>query len=214
MLTALLTHFDAETSRALAKIAQPVSIPASTTLFTPGAPCRQFMLLLDGVVRVQAVSAGGREILLYRLRPGDSCVMTTSCLLGGLAYPAEGIAETPIRAAVFPDHVFEQLLAESAAFRRFVFGAYATRLVDLATRIEEVALERIDTRLARLLLEYVQQEGSTIERTHQSIAADLGSAREVVSRQLKAFEDHGWVELGRGQIIVLDRPALERQSRD
>jgi len=209
MLHALQGIFEAELAQTLADAVQPVSAPAGTQLFAPGTPCRQFLLLLDGVVRVQALSRNGREIVLYRIYPGDSCVVTASCLLGSVAYPATGIAETSIQGAALPTPVFERLLAESLAFRNFVFSTYAARLTDLVARIEEVALERIDIRLARLLLRLAAPATHTVERTHQDLAADLGSAREVVSRQLKTFEQSGWVELQRGHIHLLDRHALE-----
>jgi CRP/FNR family transcriptional regulator len=214
MIHALQSLFDAELAQTLADAAQPVSAPAGTQLFAPGSPCRQFLLLLDGVVRVQALSRNGREIVLYRIYPGDSCVVTASCLLGSIAYPAAGITETPIQGAMLPTPVFERLLAESPAFRSFVFSAYAARLTDLVVRIEEVALERIDVRLARLLLRLASSMTNAVERTHQDLAADLGSAREVVSRQLKTFEQSGWVELQRGHIHLLDRSALEALSTD
>jgi CRP/FNR family transcriptional regulator len=209
MIHSLQNLFDSELAQTLADAAQPVSAPAGTQLFAPGSPCRQFLLLLDGVVRVQALSRNGREIVLYRIYPGDSCVVTASCLLGSTAYPATGIAETPIQGLVLPTPAFERFLAESPAFRSFVFSAYAARLTDLVARIEEVALERIDVRLARLLLRLASPTTNTVERTHQDLAADLGSAREVVSRQLKAFEQSGWVELQRGYVHLLDRDALE-----
>jgi CRP/FNR family transcriptional regulator len=212
MIAALLRHFDAELARQLADVAQPVRIPADTMLFSHGSPCRQFLLLLDGVVRVQAFSTGGREIVLYRLHPGEACIMTSACLLGGQAYAAEGIAETALHAATISHRNFERLLLESTAFRGFVFGAFGARITALVGRVEEVALERIDGRLARLLLRLASEVGATIECTHHSLAADLGSAREVVSRQLKAFERCGWVVLRRGRIRVLDHAALEAAS--
>jgi len=214
MIRTLQDLFDAELAQTLADAAQPVSAPAGTQLFAPGSPCRQFLLLLEGVVRVQALSRNGREIVLYRIYPGDSCVVTASCLLGSTAYPATGIAEAPIQGVMLPTPVFERLLAESPAFRSFVFSAYAARLTDLVARIEEVALERIDIRLARLLLRLAPPMTNTVERTHQDLAADLGSAREVVSRHLKTFEQSGWVELQRGHIHLLDRHALEVLSAD
>jgi CRP/FNR family transcriptional regulator len=214
MIHTLQNLFDAELAQTLASAAQPVSAPAGTQLFAPGLPCRQFLLLLDGVVRVQALSKNGREIVLYRIYPGDSCVVTASCLLGSIAYPATGIAETPIQGAMLPNSVFERLLAESSAFRRFVFSTYAARLTDLVARVEEVALERIDVRLARLLLRLAPPTTSIVERTHQDLAADLGSAREVVSRQLKTFEQSGWVELQRGYVHLLNRHALETLIAD
>jgi CRP/FNR family transcriptional regulator len=190
--------------RALAGQGQPFDAPEGAHLFSPGAACTHFLLLTSGTVRVQMLAPSGREIVLYRLRPGESCVMTTACLLGGRAYLGEGIAETALRGVLIDARAFERLIAASADFRAFVFGAFAARLAELAARIEEIALERIDVRLARWLL----HGPDTIERTHYAIAVELGSAREVVSRQLKDFEQRGWLVLRRGCVELLARAAL------
>lgn len=206
---AALKPLDPALANALCGRARTSTAPAQQRLFSPGSPCGQFLVLLDGVVRVQAMSPAGREVLLYRLHAGQSCVMTTSCLLGGCHYAAEGIAETPIRFATLPARDFEQMLAASRDFRMFVFSSLGTRLAELMGRVEEVALERIDTRLARFLLRYPLSADGLIGCTHQDIAADLGSVREVISRQLKGFEQNGWVSLRRGRIAITDRAALE-----
>ncbi|MCR9221596.1 MAG: Crp/Fnr family transcriptional regulator [Alphaproteobacteria bacterium] len=195
--------------RALLDSAQEIGLPAGKTVFAPGRPPEHFMLLLDGVVRVQQVAPGGREIVLYRVSGGDSCIMTTACLLSHEDYAAEGVTETAVRAIAIPRQAFDELLARSPGFRRMVFSNYSSRIADLMHVVEEVAFERIDKRLAHKLIQRAGSDGA-VEATHQALAVELGTAREVVSRHLKEFQRRGWVDPTRGQIRLTDRAALER----
>ncbi|GAA0582262.1 Crp/Fnr family transcriptional regulator [Caenispirillum bisanense] len=184
-------------------------VPPGTVLFSEGGACQAYVLVLDGSVRVQKVSEGGREIVLYRVERGQTCVLTTACLLTRAEYGAQGVAETAVRAAMLSAAAFEQLVDASPAFRRFVFAVYATRIADLLMLIEEVAFGRIDVRLAQLLLAHAGRGGGgVVEATHQALATELGTAREVISRQLKEFERRGWVALARGRIEMRDATAL------
>ncbi len=185
-----------------------VTLPAAASVFRSGDPCRAYMLVLAGSVRVQKIAENGREITLYRVQGGQSCVLTTSCLMANDHYPAEGITESEVTAAVIPFAAFHRGLAESPRFREFVFAAYGQRLADLILLVEEVAFGRLDRRLAQRLLELA--EGGELRQTHQQLAADLGTAREVVSRQLKEFERAGLLRLHRGRIELLDPAALKR----
>jgi CRP/FNR family transcriptional regulator len=202
-------RLDPESARLLESTARIIGVPAGTVLFQDGSECQAYVLVLDGSVRVQKVSENGREIVLYRVEAGQSCVLTTNCLIAREDYAAQGIAETDIRALVLPAATFRALLAKSEAFRDFVFSAYATRIGDLLMLIEEVAFGRIDVRLAGWLR---QRAGSAIRVTHQEVAVELGTAREVISRQLKEFERRGWVALGRGRIEVTDAAGLATLS--
>ncbi len=193
----------------VADSAQVVELPAQTTVFAPGLPPENFLLLLDGTVRVQQVSSGGREIVLYRVTGGESCIMTTACLLSQDTYNAEGITETPVQAVAVPKATFDEMMARSAEFRRFVFADYSSRITDLLHVVEEVAFERIDKRLAQKLTELADPEGR-LSLTHQELAVELGSAREVISRHLKEFQRRGWLEMTRGQIKLNDPTALTR----
>lgn len=204
------THLDVESARLLHGSARMVEIPAGTVVFQDGSECSSYVVVIDGSIRVQKVSEGGREIVLYRVESGQSCVLTTNCLIGREDYAAEGIAETDVRALVVPAATFRALLGKSEAFRDFVFAAYATRISDLLMLIEEVAFGRIDVRLAGWLR--ARADGGDIRATHQDIATELGTAREVVSRQLKEFERRGWVTLHRGRIEVRDRAGLSSLS--
>jgi len=152
------------------------------------------------------VAENGREIVLYRVSGGETCVMTTACLLAHENYGAEGMAETDITAVAISNTTFRTLLGASERFRDFVFSAYGERLADLMVLVEEVAFRRLDLRLADFLVK--NQNGGTIETTHQALAVELGSVREVVSRVLKEFERRGWVKLARGRIEVMNDGGL------
>ena len=204
-----LAQLEAPVRRTVAARSRIVDLPAGSEIFGPGKAPDSLLLLLDGVVRVQQVAETGREIVLYRVQARESCIMTTACLLAYEDYSAQGIAETDVRAAALPRAVFEDLVASSAAFRRFVFTAYARRMADLFQVIEEVAFRRIDIRLAQKLLN-LMDKGAVVHRTHQELATELGTAREVVSRTLRDFQQRGWLDVRRGRVDVTDRDALAR----
>lgn len=203
----LLAALEPEAHRILDAGMRPVRLAAGVTVFAEGAPCEAFLLVLHGTVRVQKVAENGREIVLYRVEPGQTCILTTSCLLGHGVYSAEGVTETAVEGLALAPGTFRTLMAQSSRFRDFVFSAYATRISDLLLLIEEVAFGRIDVRLAQVLLERDDGTG-TVRATHQDLATELGTAREVVSRQLKDFEHRGWVRLGRGRVTVKEAEAL------
>ncbi len=187
--------------------AKRVTLPKGTTVFAPGRPPESFLLLLDGTVRVQQASASGREIVLYRVSAGETCIMTTACLLADELYSAEGIAESTVMAVAIPKAAFEDALARSPGFRRLVFSEYSNRFSDVMHVVEEVAFERLDKRLAQRLLALAGAD-DTLTTTHQELATELGTAREVVGRQLKELERRGWVALSRGRIVLTDRNSL------
>ncbi|WP_111481315.1 Crp/Fnr family transcriptional regulator [Celeribacter halophilus] len=187
---------------------QIVHLPAGTVLFGPGKRPENLLLLTEGTARVQQTTEGGREIVLYRVHGGESCVMTTACLLAYEDYTAEGIAETDVDAVAIPRRVFDDLIAHSQSFRDFVFSAYSRRITDLFHVIEEIAFQKVDIRLAQKLLELTNGE-PVLKVTHAQLAAELGSAREVISRQLQEFQRRGWVQTARGEVRLIDREALD-----
>lgn len=188
-----------------------VSLPAGTVVFAPGKPAENFLLVRAGTVRVQQVSESGREIVLYRVSGGESCIMTTACLLSEEMYAAEGVTETDVDAVAVPRAAFEEALARSPGFRRAVFAGYAQRIGDLMHVVEDVAFQRLDKRLAQCLLRRVDADG-VITATHQDLASELGSAREVIGRLLKELERRGWIAVARGRITLTDRAALEEAA--
>jgi len=195
----------------LLESAQIVKLDHDRFVFHAGDLCQAFLILLDGEVRVQLTSESGREVTLYRIGPGGSCILTTSCLLSNEHYPAEAIAESDIEALAIPVSSFQLALEESQWFRRFVFDGFSSRLTSVIQKIEQIAFTAIDVRLAGVLLELDRKGVEKI--THQDIAVELGTAREVVSRHLKRFESEGWVRLGRGQVSLVDRPHIEALAR-
>lgn len=208
----VLQAADPRARRLLETTTSVARIPAGTRLFGPGSACQAYMMVLSGSVRVQKVGESGREIVLYRVEAGQTCVLTTACLLTGAAYDAEGIAETEIEGVLLPEATFQELLGASPPFRNCVFGAFAARLADLLELIEDVAFGRLDVRLAQALTRGLTEgaQAISLKTTHQDLATELGTAREVVSRQLKEFERRGWVSLGRGRIELGDPAALRR----
>jgi len=207
-LRTLYPAFDGLGEAALGRVleqAQVLHVPAGTPMFGEGSPCRQFPLVLEGTIRV-AKASDGRELQLYRVTPGESCVLTSSCLVGSRDYPASGVVERDARLVVLPKPVFDELLATHAPFRQYVFSLFAERLTDMMTLVEAVAFHKLDRRIAAALL----GRGKVVALTHQQLADELGSVREIVTRVLRGFADQGWVQLGRGTIEVLDAPALRR----
>jgi CRP/FNR family transcriptional regulator len=192
--------------RKVEETAKPVRASAGQRLFGDGSPCTHYPLLIEGIVRASKTSPDGHEILLYRLNPGESCVITVLALLGETSYPAIGTAETKLSLFGVPRSVFLELVLKSPAFRSFVFHSLSQRMAHLMALIDDVAFRRVDARLAsRLLL-----HRPPITATHQMLADELGTTREVVSRTLEAFQQSGMLRLGRRRIEILDRNALDR----
>ncbi|NOX76504.1 MAG: Crp/Fnr family transcriptional regulator [Gammaproteobacteria bacterium] len=188
---------------------QHLSLPAGVVAFNEGDVCRNYLLVLEGSVRVQKLSASGKEIVLYRVEAGQSCVLTTSCLLSGEHYHAEAVTETPVQAVAIPLSAFQQALT-IPTFREFVFATYGQRVTSLVTLIDAIAFGRMDDRLAHQLLEMADADGIVVA-THQELARELGTAREVISRLLKEFERHGWLALKRGRVRVVAADALRER---
>lgn len=179
-------------------------VRTGTVMFDAHTPCAGFPLVLSGVIRVLQRYPNGREMPLYKVRPGESCLLSGSCLLGHADYSATGIAETDVELLVVPPADFHALIASDAAFRDHVFSLFGERLATLLSLVEAIAYQKLDQRLASLLL----ARGETVQATHQALADELGSVREIVSRLLRAFEDKGWVDLARERVKITDRTAL------
>lgn len=190
---------------ALREQASWLDVPAGALLFEEQAPCRGFPLVLGGEVRVARGSAHGRSLELYRVGPGELCVVSASCLFGQHPLSAHGEAASPTRLAVLAPAAFDAWCAHEP-FRRFVFGVFADRLADLMALAEAVAFQRLDQRLAGALLGH----GDVLLATHQALADEIGTVREIVTRLLRRFERAGWLALGRERIEIRDATALRR----
>ncbi|THF65865.1 Crp/Fnr family transcriptional regulator [Pseudothauera nasutitermitis] len=199
----VLDALPAEARARLLGAASWVRLPAGQLLFDDLQACEGFPFVVEGSVRVLKAAPSGRELPLYRVAAGETCVISSSCLLAHSAYNARGITETETLLMLLPGAVFDELLGEPA-FRTFVFNLFAERIADLMQLIEAVAFQRLDQRLAALLL----GKGRMLRTTHQQLADELGSVREIVSRLLKGFAEQGLVRLGREQVEVLDAAGL------
>ena len=175
--------------------------------YRQGQTCQNYVMCLEGQTRVFKTSESGREILLYQVGPGETCVLTTSCLMAGSAFPAESTAETDVLHAALPASAFHRLMSASPRFRKFVLDNYGDLLSSLIMLVDEVAFASLDLRLARRLIAEANEQG-VVAKTHQQLALDLGSVREVISRYLAEWERMGWVHAARGSIEVRNRAAL------
>jgi CRP/FNR family transcriptional regulator, anaerobic regulatory protein len=206
-----LKSLPADVAQRLVSGSKVVHLPAGARVFEPGQHADNLLLLLSGTVRVQQRSETGREVFLYRVNAGESCVLTTACMLADEDYSAEGLTETEVEAVVIPRKLFDELAGRSDIFRSFIFRAYSRRIADLFSLIDDIVFQRVDVRLAARLLDLAQD--GVVQATHQVLAVELGTAREVISRTLGEFQRRGWVEQARGVIRILDRGGLERLAR-
>lgn len=174
-----------------------------------GDECSHLALVMSGTARIYKLGENGREITLYRIERGESCILTASCILSQIPFPAFAVCEEPIEAAVVPSGQVRKWLAESPIWRDYVFGLVAHRMVDIISLVEEVVFRRMDQRIADYLIQSSAHNGQRIETTHQLMASDLGTSREVVSRILKDFEISGLIRVGRGSVEVLDQAELQ-----
>jgi CRP/FNR family transcriptional regulator, anaerobic regulatory protein len=183
-----------------------------TTLLREGQVCAAVPFVIDGSIRVFKTAESGREITLYRIERGQSCVLSVGCGSSVKAFPASVVVEAPTKAAFMPTETVRRLFAESTAFRDYVLDQYSRRMADVMELVQEVAFRRVDQRLAQWLLERGSSErgSGVVMATHQELADHVGTSREVVSRILKDWEERGFLELSRGSIKVL--PGLATQN--
>ncbi len=201
-----LSGLDARAARRLDRLT-PMTVPPGAVLFRPGDAVKGYVIVLAGRIGVHLVGPTGREILLYDVTPGQSCIQSTLGLLGGEDYSAEAVAETEVTAVLVPRDTFLALLDEAPVFRRLVFAAFADRMQRVMHILERVAFLKVEARLARYLADRADATG-LVEATQADLARAVGSAREVISRRLEALERQGLLRRERGHIRLLDRRAL------
>lgn len=195
--------------------AERVSLPAGFHPFQEGSGCPGVAFVGAGDIRVFKVSREGREITLYHVGQGETCLLTLNAAMGNSSYPASAVVEAPVEAVAVPVDSFRAWVRRDDSMRVFVFEQMAHRISHLMALIHDVVFQRLDRRLADYLLSRQVEPGTdtVLDVTHNAIAAELGSAREVISRVLKELEREGAVELGRGHIEIVDRGLLERLAK-
>lgn len=184
------------------------TMPAGTTLFREGEVCGLLGFIIQGTIRVFKESEKGREITLYRITSGESCILSIACIMSSPIHKASAVVEEQTTLAVVQAHDIRHLLSYSSQARDFIFSLLAERLSDVVTLVDEIVFSKLDKRLAAFLL-HQHQYNTVIQLTHEQIAVELGTAREVISRLLKDFESKGYISLQRGSVFVHNMKALE-----
>lgn len=207
-----LAALDTKTATELNTLA-PMDVPAGAVLFSPGDAVKGYVIVLQGRVSVSLTGASGREMLLYAVTPGQSCIQSTLGLMGGEDYTAEAITDEISRVVLLPKPLFLRLLDDSRSFRALVFAAFASRMQTMMHLLEKIAFQRVECRLAAYLLDRAAPDGQ-LTATHQDLATAVGSAREVISRRLEAWSRRGWVNTTRGRVEITDYEALKTLSEE
>lgn len=189
--------------------AQPASLDSGTTICDIGQQCRHLALVTHGSARVYQLAESGREITLYRVEPGECCILTASCIMGRSSFPAIATSESALQGLLIPATQVEQWMVKHSLWRQFIWGLLANRLSNVLCLLEEVAFRRVDQRIASHLLHLsAQTQKPELRVTHQAIADDVGTSREVVSRILKDLEQRAILQLARGQLVIRNQQAL------
>ena len=192
---------------ALGNAAVAFSVPAGTVLFSEHDPCKGFPLVLEGEIKVSRASSDGRALELYRVGPGELCLVSSACLFRAAPLMANGVATRASTLILIAPDVFRRWL-DTLEFRNLVLGLFAERMADLTALVDAIAFHKLDERLAAALL----GRGRELTLTHQALAQELGTVREIVTRLLRRFEREGWVELSRERIRILDSAALRAHA--
>lgn len=203
---------DMQLMQDLAASTLAVSLKRGQNICHEGDSCSQLALVTSGSARVFKLAESGREITLYRVEPGECCILTASCMLSQRVFPANATVETDLDAVLIPEARVLKWMTSSVSWRRFLWNLLAERLGDVISLVEEVAFRRMDERLGEYLANHGVEKGPVLLATHSQIAADLGTSREVISRMLKDFELRGLLRLSRGRIELGDLQSLRNQS--
>ncbi|MBZ0281588.1 MAG: Crp/Fnr family transcriptional regulator [Anaerolineae bacterium] len=185
-------------------------IPAGKDVFVEGDDVNAIALLVSGVVRVYKVGETGREITLYRFSLGESCILTANAILSRQSFSAIATVERDAEAVMIPAAIFREWVQRHDLWRDFVFALLSQRLSNLMEIVDEVTFRRMDIRVATLLMER-SQLNNPITITHQEIAAELGSSREVISRILENLAEQGSIHILRGSVEIVDFDLLKSQ---
>jgi CRP/FNR family transcriptional regulator len=187
------------------------TIAAGRDVFLEGDSVDAIALLISGVVRVYKIGETGREITLYRFGHGESCILTANAILSQRSFPAIATVERDAEAVMIPADTFKSWVKRYDPWREFVFELLSDRLSTVMAVVDEVVFRRMDRRVASLLIER-SRNMNPIRITHQEIASELGSSREVISRILEDFSQNGMLDVGRGTVEILDFEELNSRA--
>jgi CRP/FNR family transcriptional regulator len=179
---------------------KPVTVPKDSILFFQGDICDGILFLTSGEVRLYIQSEDADEITLYHLNPGEQCIVNTASTLSQTEAIASAVTLTEIEGYILDMYSVKELAHNSNAYQSFLFSIYTLRMGNLAQLVNDIKFKNLDQRVMDWLRSKEQNE---IQTTHEAIANDLGSSREVISKVLKSFENDGIIELGRGLIKLM-----------
>lgn len=190
---------------------QEITVPAGVTICQSGDQCKSLVIILTGQVKVYRPAENGRSLTLYYIEDNESCILTASCILNAMPFPAYAETMTEVQGlSISPDNVKEWLHSEPV-WQQYIFGLLSQRMAGLIELVNALAFQGLDERLENWLV--LQTTGTDeLKVTHQFIAEELASSREVISRLLKDLEQNNLIQLGRGSIKILNRDALRRQN--
>lgn len=186
-----------------------ITVPPGQNIIWEGQECRHLAILDTGMVRVYKVGENGREITLYRFGPGESCILTVSCIVSENTFPAIACAENEVSAYLVPSNIVRKWIDDYPEWREYVLRFLAKRISGVINKVEDIAFRRMDSRIADLLLKRAAVS-PILKITHQEIASELGSVREVISRILKEFEQKEIITLQRGLIQIENMRLLKK----
>jgi CRP/FNR family transcriptional regulator len=192
----------------LEKVSIWQTAPKGKLLAAEGDSCPYFSFLISGTIRVYKLGESGREITLYRLNKGEACILTASCILSDSPFPAIAVTDADIEAVGVPSSLFKDWMEKHEYWRHFIFDLIAQRIAEIISVVDEVAFRHIDVRLANRIFQLYNKNGNPVKITHQNLARDIGSSREVVTRILKDFEEKGDISTARGAITVVNPQSL------
>ncbi|MFQ5921399.1 MAG: Crp/Fnr family transcriptional regulator [Anaerolineales bacterium] len=207
----VLQQADAQLVRKFQESAFLARVPTGKDVFAAGDSVEAIPLLISGVVRVYQLGETGREVTLYRFRPGESCILTATSILSDQSFPAIATVEEDAEAVMIPADSFRDWVRDFDVWRKFVFDLVSQRLASVMAIVDEVAFRRLDKRVATFLLDRGQAQNPILV-THQEIASELGSSREVISRIIEDFATSGCVRAARGIIEILDFDLLQSRA--
>jgi CRP/FNR family transcriptional regulator len=186
-----------------------IEMPAGISLLNASDICTDLVLLLEGSIRIYQLAEDGREMTLYRINPGDICMMSLTSLIHSQPFKANAESETRFTALAISSAGFQEAMAASPAFRQRILSSLVNSVSEMMSTFYDTAFETLHMRLACLLGRLFERAGSdTLEITHQELALELGTSREVISRLLKKLERKKCLILSRGQIRLGENNGL------
>jgi len=187
-------------------------IPKGQFIAMEGENCNYLPIVKSGLVRVYKLSQNGQEMTLYRIKPGESCILTMSCLLTNEQFPAIAFTETESEIILIDAKSIKSWVNKYTVWRDYIFNYMSSIILKVLTLLENTTFNRTETRIIDFLLLNSDEKGDQLTLTHQHIASEIGTSREVVSRILKELESQQIIKLSRGSISILKKEALKKRN--